>query len=110
MTQPRHLSTVTDDFIWTGRIDFDLVDQDGLRFGHIELVVRLDVVSIWWDSTSLGVLDREALRSWLRRPSESLTQDDVRLHWQADALFLQAHAGPLHAVPHTTVAQLRGAL
>jgi hypothetical protein len=108
--QARHISAVTDDFVWTGRIDFELVDQDGWRFGRVELIVRLDVVCIWWGSKNLGALDRETLRAWLRQPMEPLARDDVRLHWRGGGLFLQIHAGPLHAVPAAALAQLRGTL
>jgi hypothetical protein len=96
---------------WTGRLEFDLLGQSGWRIGAVEVVVRIDLVTFWWASRTLAVVDRERLRRWFRRRSDcTLAQDDIVLCASADNIAIRIDGGPIHPVPIEVVTQLRAAL
>lgn len=62
---------------WTGRTDFDLIDEQGRRVGTVEIVIRMDHLSLWFGNRTLAVIDRETFREWLDDPEEPFWVDDV---------------------------------
>jgi hypothetical protein len=73
---------------WTGWITADLFAYLGrssattpivadLALITVELAVRRDIVTVWVNSRTLAVIDRDRLRAWLGAPGEPLIVDDV---------------------------------
>src|SRR4051812_19833557 len=55
---------------WTGRMEFDLSDAQGWRIGTVEIVIRIDHLSLWFGNRTLAVMDRDLFREWLIDPGE----------------------------------------
>ena len=63
--------------LWTGRMEMDLTNSRGQWVGTVEVVVRLDDVSLWYGNRTLAVIDRLTFREWLIRPDLPFGIDDV---------------------------------
>jgi hypothetical protein len=93
---------------WTGRLDFDVANADGVVFGRIEIVVRIDSVMFWWGHRTLAVIHREDLRTLLLSVDAQLHQDDLTFWWsRADELLLQIEDWSPLVVPISVVIALR---
>lgn len=62
---------------WTGRMEFDLSDPQGWQVGTVEIVIRMDHLSLWFGNRTLAVIDRDTFRAWLRDPEQPFFVDDV---------------------------------
>ena len=62
---------------WTGRMEFDLADPQGWQIGTVEIVIRMDHLSLWFGNRTLAVIDRDTFRDWLTDPEEPFFVDDV---------------------------------
>jgi hypothetical protein len=63
--------------IWTGRLNVDLTDPQGQLIGTVEIVVRIDNVTLWYGNRTLAVMDRDSFRDWLIHPGRPFAIDDV---------------------------------
>jgi hypothetical protein len=64
--------------VWTGRLELDLINERGWRVDVVEVVVRIDSVTLWSANRTLAVMDRDHFRGWLtQRPEEPFGIDDV---------------------------------
>jgi hypothetical protein len=92
--------------VWTGRLDFAVIDDQG-AVKTMEIVIRLDVVTVRDTDRSLAFIDRDHLRSWLLEPRLPLEVDDVRLRRTDSAeLLLQIDREPPVTVPQSVVIDL----
>jgi hypothetical protein len=96
---------------WCGRLDFDLHNSGGWVVGTIEISVRIDLVSVWWASRTLAVIDRARLGRWLRGHSaKPFTYDNIELCANADNVGIRIDGGAVHPIPNAVVTQLRSVL
>jgi hypothetical protein len=98
--------------VWTGRVEFDLLDRAGWRVGVVEVAVRTDLVTVWlFPGRALAVLDRERLRRWFRRRSDTwLVHDDIELLARGDNVAIRIDGAGIHPVPLDVVTKLRAVL
>jgi hypothetical protein len=91
---------------WTGRLEFDLTDGRGRRVGTIEVVVRIDTVTLWYGNRTLAVMHRETLKAWLNRPVVPFEFDDVVWFMQGATTCLTIDGSNSYAVPDPIVDHL----
>jgi len=91
---------------WTGRLDFDLTDSRGWRVGTIEVVVRIDTVTLWFGNRTLAVMHRESFKHWLMRPVVPFEFDDVVWFMQGTTTCLTIDGSNSYAVPDPIVDHL----
>jgi hypothetical protein len=96
--------------LWTGRLDFDLLNGRGWRVATIDVVVRIDNLTLWHDNRSLAVIDRDRFRQWLVRPKQPLAIDDVVWTVQENTTCITIDNRITYPVPRATVGQLLGVL
>ena len=91
----------------TGREEFDLGDEWGRVIGTIELVLRIDSVSMWMGNRTLMVIDRDVFREWLIHPVRCpLESDDVVWFMDEDATCLRIDAAMSFTVPDEVIRRL----
>jgi hypothetical protein len=88
---------------WTGRLDFDLRNGRGWRVGTVEIVVRTDIVTLWYGNRTLAVMDRDLFREWLIHPEMPLEVDDVIWFMQDVLTCLTIDNSISYAVPGSIV-------
>ena len=88
---------------WTGRLDFDLQNGRGWRVGTVEIVVRIDLLTLWYGNRTLAVMDRDLFREWLIHPAEPLTIDDVIWFAQDELIGLTIDGSLSYAVPASII-------
>ncbi|MCD5352295.1 hypothetical protein [Kineosporia mesophila] len=91
---------------WTGRLEFDLTDSRGWRVGTIEVVVRMDTVTLWYGNRTLAVMHRESFKHWLVRPVKPFEFDDVVWFMQGTTTCLTIDGANSYAVPEPIVDHL----
>ncbi|GAB6900917.1 hypothetical protein [Kineosporia succinea] len=91
---------------WTGRLEFDLTDSRGWRVGTIEVVVRIDTVTLWYGNRTLAVMHRESFKHWLIRPVVPFEFDDVVWFMQGTTTCLTIDGANSYAVPDPIVDHL----
>ncbi|MBT0770419.1 hypothetical protein KIH74_15860 [Kineosporia sp. J2-2] len=91
---------------WTGRLEFDLTDSRGWRVGTIEVVVRIDTVTLWYGNRTLAVMHRESFKHWLMRPVVPFEFDDVVWYMQGTTTCLTIDGANSYAVPDPIVDHL----
>ena len=91
----------------TGREEFDLADAQGRVIGTIELVLRIDSVTMWFGNRTLMVIDRDAFREWLIHPARHrLESDDVVWFMEGEATCLNIDNIMAFTVPDEVVRRL----
>jgi hypothetical protein len=95
---------------WTGRLEFDVLNQRGWRIATLEIVVRIDIVTLWCANRTLAVMDRDLFGQWLVRPDRAFAIDDVVWSAQGPHTCISIDNGPSYAVPRGTVEQLLGVI
>jgi hypothetical protein len=101
---PRNLEV--DPMDWTGRTEFDLADDRGWRIGTVEIVVRMDHLSLWFGNRTLAVIDRETFRQWLFNPEEPFYIDDVMWSLGETGAFLTIDDAAAYPIPDPLVQHL----
>jgi hypothetical protein len=96
--------------LWTGRIDFGLLNQRGWRVGTVEVVVRIDTVTLWWAHRTLAVMDREAFGDWLVNRVPLYLIDDVVWSKQDSLTVLTIDNKSSYVVPSNIVEQFLGVI
>ena len=96
--------------LWTGRLDFDLLNGRGWRVATVEIVVRLDHVTLWSGNRTIAVMDRDLFGEWLFRPEEVFEIDDVAWSVQGAHTCITLDGSRSYIVPEETVEQLRGVI
>jgi hypothetical protein len=91
---------------WTGRLEFDLTDSRGRRVGTVEVVVRIDTVTLWYGNRTLAVMHRETFKAWLNRPVVPFEFDDVVWYMQGATTCLTIDGSNSYAVPDPIVDHL----
>jgi len=91
---------------WTGRLDFDLKNGCGWRVATIEVVVRIESVTLWFANRTLAVMDRDLFRAWLANPDRIFSIDDVTWSASDAGLCITVDGSISYAVPDPTVRQL----
>ncbi|GAA3617030.1 hypothetical protein GCM10022223_36940 [Kineosporia mesophila] len=81
--------------LWTGRLEFAVMDRHGGPICEASIVARLDHVMIWFGPTCLAVIDRDRLRGWLHAPTHPLEQDDIVLERTNEGRLSLSIAGRL---------------
>ena len=84
---------------WTGRLEFDLTNGRGWRVGTVEVVVRRDILTLWYGNRTLAVMDRDQFREWLIHPDEQFEVDDVVWYMQGVLTCLTIDSRTSYAVP-----------
>jgi hypothetical protein len=93
--------------VWTGRLEFDLVNARGWRVDVVDVVVRIDSVTLWAENRTLAVMDRDRFRSWLiRRPNEPFGMDDVTWSVQDSITYIAVDGSIAYVVAAQTVTKL----
>jgi hypothetical protein len=87
-----------DQALWTGRLDIDLTEDYGQRIGTVEIVVRIDIVTLWFGNRTLAVIDRDSMREWLIHPARPLVIDDVVWISEAGITYLSIDYSPGYPV------------
>jgi hypothetical protein len=95
---------------WTGRLDFDLFNGRGWRVATVEVVVRIDNVTLWWANRTIAVMDRELFGQWLVRPDRVFAIDDVVWSVQGPHTCITIDNGISYAIPRDAVEQLLGVI
>jgi len=91
---------------WTGRMEFDLSDAQGWRIGTVEIVIRIDHLSLWYGNRTLAVMDRDQFREWLIDPEEPFGIDDVVWSMDAVGTLLTIDDSATYAIPNPVVQHL----
>jgi hypothetical protein len=63
--------------LWTGRIEVDLLTGNDWQALAVEIVVRIETVTVWLENRTLAVMDRDRFRDWLKYPRETFDIDDL---------------------------------
>ena len=84
---------------WTGRMEFDLSNDQGWRVGTVEVVVRIDHLSLWFGNRTLAVMDRDQFRDWLIDPVQPFAIDDVMWSMEGDVTHLTIDDAKSYAIP-----------
>jgi hypothetical protein len=92
--------------VWTGRLDFDLKNERGWRVAAVEVITRIESVTVWSGSRTLAVMDRELFREWLIHPRQPLEVDDVTWSVQGSDMCITMDGSASYVVPADTVRQL----
>ena len=91
---------------WTGRMEFDLSDDQGSPAGTVEVVVRIDHLSLWYGNRTLAVMDRDQFRNWLIDPEKPFQIDDVMWSVEGQATHLTIDDSVSYAIPPAIVEYL----
>jgi len=91
---------------WTGRMEFDLSDAQGWRIGTVEIVIRIDHLSLWFGNRTLAVMDRDLFREWLVDPAEPFGIDDVTWSMDEVGTLLTIDDSATYAIPNPVVQHL----
>jgi hypothetical protein len=91
---------------WTGRMEFDPIDAQGRSVGTVEIVIRMDHLSLWFGNRTLAVIDRDTFREWLRDPENSFFVDDVMWTISDSGAHLTIDDSPPYAIPGALVQHL----
>ena len=91
---------------WTGRMEFDLTDEGGWRVGTVEIVIRMDHLSLWFGNRTLAVIDRDTFREWLHDPEEPFFVDDVMWSMNDAGAQLTIDDSSLYPIPGALVQHL----
>lgn len=84
---------------WTGRMEFDLSNGQGFQVGTVEVVVRMDHLSLWLGNRTLAVMDRDQFRQWLIEPEKPYQIDDVMWSIDDEATHLTIDGSVSYAIP-----------
>jgi hypothetical protein len=95
---------------WTGRLEFDLLNGRGWRVATVEMVVRIDEISMWCGNRTIAVMDRDAFGEWLIHPERPFEIDDVAWSVQEPYVCITIDGSLSYPVPHDTVQQLLGVI
>jgi hypothetical protein len=93
---------------WIGRMEFDLLNGRGWRVDTVEMVVRIDDISLWCGNRTIAVMDRELFGEWLIHPRWPYEIDDVVWSVQDPYVCITIDSSTTYPVPHDTVQQLLG--
>jgi hypothetical protein len=91
---------------WTGRMEFDLSNDHGFPVGTVEVVVRIDHLSLWYGNRTLAVMDRDLFRRWLIDPETPFQIDDVMWSVEEEATHLTIDDSVSYAIPQAIVEYL----
>jgi hypothetical protein len=91
---------------WTGRMDFDLSDDQGWRVGTVEIVIRIDHLSLWFGNRTLAVIDRDTFREWLHDPEDPFFVDDVMWSIGETGAYLTIDDAASYRIPGALVQHL----
>jgi hypothetical protein len=94
------------DTVWTGRLEFDVLSPSGCSLGLVEIVVKREDLEVRFADRNLAVLDRRALRHWLRNPSHPYSMDDVTWSARGRARLLALDQAPPSVIPPRIVSRL----
>jgi hypothetical protein len=94
--------------VWTGRLELDLINARGWRVDVVNVVVRIDSVTLWSENRTLAVMDRDRFRGWLiRRPDEPFGIDDVTWSVRDSITHITVEGSIAYVVAAETVKRLR---
>ncbi len=91
---------------WTGRMEFDLSNDQGWRVGTVEIVIRMDHLSLWFGNRTLAVIDRDTFREWLMDPEDPFFVDDVMWSISDTGAFLTIDDTASYPIPGALVQHL----
>jgi hypothetical protein len=91
---------------WTGRIGFDLADDQRWPTRTVEIVFRIDHLSVWVGNRTLAVIDRDTFREWLTDPEEPFFVDDVMWVISDTGAYLTIDDSIAHPIPGALVQHL----
>jgi hypothetical protein len=91
---------------WTGKFGFDVCSPGGAVLGRLELRIGYDDVSVFYGDRNLGVIERDNMHRWVKRPRDPLRIDDVMFALRGRTLMLALDAAPPFAVPPKEAAQI----
>jgi hypothetical protein len=94
--------------LWTGRKELHLVDAADRLVAVIELVIRIDNVTLWHDDRTLAVMDRDRFRrwAWLTPPLPAFDIDDVVWSVEGATAYLTVDGDATFALDRFAVADL----
>ena len=84
--------------LWTGRLDVALTDDLGQLVGTVEIVVRIDALTLWYGNRTLAVIDRDTFREWLIHPGLPFEIDDVAWVAQGHITYLSIDRSPGYSI------------
>jgi hypothetical protein len=103
---PTGWATEVPESVWTGRVEFDLLSGRGWRVAVVEVVVRIESVTLWCGNRTLAVMDRDLFREWLIHPRQGFEIDDVTWSAQNSDTCISIDGSIPYVVPQGTVQHL----
>ncbi len=91
---------------WTGRLEIELFNERAWRVGIVEVVIRIDSVTLWSRNWTLAVMDRDRFRRWLTQPRERFEIDDVTWSVTDSTVYVAVGGSIPYAIPPETVQKL----
>ena len=92
--------------LWTGRLDIDLSNGHSQHIGTVELVVRIDTLTLWYGNRTLAVVDRDTFREWLIHPGRPYEIDDVIWTAQGTDSYLSIDRSTPYAISSAVIDHL----
>jgi hypothetical protein len=92
--------------LWTGRLEVDLLNGRGWQVGNVEVVVRIESITVWLENRTLAVMDRDLFREWLGRPHKPFDIDDLLWTVDDDITCLTIDRSSQYIIPAPVTAQL----
>ena len=92
---------------WTGTLELDRMNRDGMRVDIVHLDVQPEVISLGLADRTVGRCARTYLRAWLRHPRGTLAVGDVIWSVSYGVTCLAVDDGPPLSIPSSTLDYLR---
>lgn len=95
---------------WMGRLHLHLLDQWNKTAAFLEISVRDDFLTVWLQSRTLSVMDRDKFRVWFWNPMGDFADGDLVWSVNGTRLVLSIDDGPPLSVPEVFVGHLASIL
>ena len=93
--------------LWTGRLDFELINRRGWTVATIDVVVRIDTIELWHVNRSIAVIDRNEYRAWLDNPHWAFASYEVVWTLRGPNACISIDHGPTYPVDPNVMGKLR---
>lgn len=93
--------------VWTGQIDFELMNGRNWRVAIVVLVVGIDTITVQCNDLNLADMSRNSFQEWLIQPQRALIIDDIIWTTRDHLTCITIHNGLTYAIPPAVATQLR---
>lgn len=95
---------------WVGHLDFHILAPGGTSMGLLIIELTDEIVEMRFGQRTLGVFEREALRSWMESPAKPLVGDSCVLSMQRHELSIALGCATPDVIPRQISRQLQSAV